>query len=61
MESTSYVLSSRMVIFYLVTADWSFDISLCENLTNQSTNLQCLSTVHIVGFYERSAFLILVD
>ena len=32
MESTSYVLSFRMVFFYLVTTGWIFDISLlCEN------------------------------
>ena len=36
MESTSYVLSFRIVYFYLVTTDWIFDISLCENSTNQS-------------------------
>ena len=32
MESTSYVLSLRMVFFCLVTTGWIFDISLlCEN------------------------------
>ena len=31
MESTSYVLFFRMVVFYLVTTGWMFDISLCEN------------------------------
>ena len=31
MESTSYVLSFRMVFFYLVTMCWIFDINLCEN------------------------------
>ena len=31
METTSYVLSSRKVFFYLVTTGWSFDISLCKN------------------------------
>ena len=32
MESTSYVISSRiMVFFYLVTTGWIFDTSLCEN------------------------------
>ena len=36
MESTSYVLSFRMVFFYLVTTGWSFDISLCEQSINQS-------------------------
>ena len=35
MESTSYVLSFRMVFFYLVTTGWIFDISLlCENSIN---------------------------
>ena len=36
MESTSYVLSFRMVLFYLVTTGWIFDIGLCENSINQS-------------------------
>ena len=37
MESMSYVLSSRLVFFYLVTRGWNFDISLiCKNLINQS-------------------------
>ena len=36
-EYTSYVLSFRTVFFYLVTTDWIFDISLCENSIN-STN-----------------------
>ena len=31
MESTSYVLSFRVVFFYLVTTGWIFEISLCEN------------------------------
>ena len=35
-ESTSYVLSFRIVFFYLVTTGWIFDISLCDNLINQS-------------------------
>ena len=38
MESTSYVLSFRMVFFYLVTTGWIFYSSLCENLINQSIN-----------------------
>ena len=38
MESTSYVLSFRMVLSYLVTTGWIFDISLCENSSNQSIN-----------------------
>ena len=36
MESTSYVLSFRMVFFYYVTTGWIFDISLWENSINQS-------------------------
>ena len=32
----SYVLSFRMVFFYLVTTGWILDISLCENSINQS-------------------------
>ena len=36
MESTSYVISFRMVCFYLVTTGWIFDINLCENSINQS-------------------------
>ena len=39
MESTSYVLSFRMVFFYLVTMGWIFDISLYENSINQSINV----------------------
>ena len=35
MESTLYVLSYRMVLSYLVTTGWIFDISLCENSINQ--------------------------
>ena len=31
MESTPYVLSFRMVFFYLVTTGWIIDISLCKN------------------------------
>ena len=37
MESTSHVLSFRMVLFHLVPTGWIFDISLCEDLINQST------------------------
>ena len=36
MESTSCVLSFRMVFFYLVTTGRVFDISLCENSISQS-------------------------
>ena len=38
MERTSYVLSFRMLFFYLVTTGWIFDISLCENSINQTIN-----------------------
>ena len=38
MESMSYVLSFRMVFFYLVITGWIFDISLCENSISQSIN-----------------------
>ena len=48
MESTSYVLSFRMVFFYLVTTGWIFDISLCENSINQgsSSNGCCFFRFH---------------
>ena len=40
MESASYVLSFRMVFFYLVTTGWIFDISLlCENSINRSISI----------------------
>ena len=35
MESTSYVLSLRMVFFYLVTTGWIFYVNLCKNSINQ--------------------------
>ena len=39
MESTAYVISFRIVFFYLVATGWIFDISLlCENSINQSFN-----------------------
>ena len=34
MESTAYVLSFRMVFFYLVTTGWIFYTSLCVNSIN---------------------------
>ena len=40
-ESTSYVLSFRMVFFYLVTTGWIFDISFCDNSISQSTGGSC--------------------
>ena len=51
MESTSYVLSFRMVFFYLVTTGWIFDISLCENSINKSINValkQMVATVLLI-------------
>ena len=44
MESTSYVLSFRMVF---VTTGWIFDISLCENSIN-SINQSQLSEYQLV-------------
>ena len=38
MEGTSYVLSFRMVFFYLVTTGWIFDISLFKSSINQPIN-----------------------
>ena len=35
LECTLYVLSFRMVFFYLVTTGWIFDVSLRNNSTNQ--------------------------
>ena len=40
MKRMPYVLSFRMVLFYLVTTGWIFDISLCENSINQSNENQ---------------------
>ena len=43
MESTSLVLSFRMMVFfYLVTTGWIFDISLYENSINQSINIKSM-------------------
>ena len=39
---TSYVISFRMVFFYLVTTGWIFYISLCENSINQSIHQKSL-------------------
>ena len=33
-RSASYVFSFRMVLFYLVTTGWIFEISSCENSIN---------------------------
>ena len=48
MESTSYVLSFRMVFFYLVTSGWIFDISLCKNLIRKSIMMcfLCFLPIH---------------
>ena len=39
MESTSYVISFRVVFFYLVTTGWIFYINLYENSINQSNRV----------------------
>ena len=36
--STAYVFPFRVMFFYLVTRGWIIDITLGENLTNQSNN-----------------------
>ena len=55
MESRSYVLSFRMVFFYLVTTGWIFDISSCENLKKNINQLAVLSssTAAPVAAYEK--------
>ena len=50
MESTYYVLSFRMVFFYLVTTGWIFYISLCKNSINQSINQHRLRYIVSVLF-----------
>ena len=40
MESTSYVLSFRTVLFFLVTTGWIFDISLYENSINKKYQIR---------------------
>ena len=49
MESTSYVLSFRMVFFYIVITGWMFDISLCENSVNQSIKTRIEKGVRLYG------------
>ena len=45
MESTSYVLSFRMVFFfYLVTTGWIFDISLLCEISIQFNSIQFSSS-----------------
>ena len=46
MESTSNVISFRMVFFYLVITGWIFDISLCENSVDQSNQSTSVRTGH---------------
>ena len=63
MESTSYVLSFRMVFFlpFFVTTDWIFDASLCDNSINQSINqlspiLSAWPLKPVVGVGKRGAY-----
>ena len=51
-ESTSYVLSFRMIFFYLVTTDWGFDIIFCVRI--QSINKK---NVHFLRFTTSPYFL----
>ena len=52
MESTSYVLSFRMMYFYLVTTGWMFFISLCENSIKEG---QCrYDYVHTVSIFKNT-------
>ena len=50
MESRSYVLSFRMVFFYLVTTVWIFDISLCANSINNKKKYVKTPTNTVVLF-----------
>ena len=48
LDSMLYVLSFRMVFFYLVTTAWIFDISLCDNLINSTkSNKKYKGTRHV--------------
>ena len=47
MESTSYVFPFRVVFFYVVTTGWIFEISLCENPINQSSDKPLLKPTGI--------------
>ena len=51
MESTSYVLSFRMVFFNYVTQDGFLYISLCDNSINQSVNQSTPSSIYTVTKY----------
>ena len=56
MEITSYVLSFRMVFFYLVTKDWIFYISVCENSINSiNINAACGYGLRLLKVPNRSA------
>ena len=47
-----YVLSFRMVFFYLVTTGWIFDIGLCENLISQSRYMTISYTLQLYRHLE---------
>ena len=53
MESTSHVLSFRMVFFYLVSTGWIFDIIslLCENSINQSIKQNVYKNESVYVFF----------
>ena len=54
-ESTPYVLSLRMMVFFydLVTTDWILDNSLCEN---QSINHSIIRNITILYLVKISTF-----
>ena len=52
-ESTLYVLSIRMVFFLPCDHGLDFDISLCENLINQSKWGLPMYQINILAFYTR--------
>ena len=58
MESTSYVLSFRMVFFYLVTMCWIFDINLCDNSIKFNQSWRVPGTSYV--FFFRMVFFYLV-
>ena len=60
MESTSCVLSFRMVFFYLVTTGWIFYISLYDNPINQSIKV-CMKTKMGLSYSELSCFSVSSD
>ena len=61
MDSSSYVLSFRMVFFYLVTTDWIFDISLCGNSISQSVNQSIICTKFSGTNADREIFIFAVQ